>query len=142
MAPAKLNDTVKVHYTGKLGDGTIFDSSIEREPLEFKLGEGRVIPGFEEAVTGMSQGEAKTVTIPAEEAYGPYRDDLIMSVDLSQFPPHIEPHIGQQLQVQQQGGQTMVVKVAEVAADHVKLDANHPLAGQDLTFDIQLMEIV
>jgi peptidylprolyl isomerase len=141
MAPAKLNDTVKVHYTGKLNDGTIFDSSIEREPLEFKLGEGRVIPGFEEAVTGMSQGEAKTVTIPAEEAYGPYRDDLIMSVDPGQFPSHIEPHIGQQLQVQQQGGQTMIVKVTEVAADHVKLDANHPLAGQDLTFDIQLMEI-
>lgn len=141
MAQAKTNDTVKVHYTGRLSDGTVFDSSVEREPLEFTLGEGQVIPGFEEAVLGMTPGESKTITIVADEAYGPYRDDLILAVGRDQFPPDIIPEVGQQLQVRQTNGSVMLVTVAEVGEAAVKLDANHPLAGKDLIFDIQLVGI-
>lgn len=141
MSLAQQNNTVKVHYTGRLDDGTIFDSSEGREPLEFKLGEGRVIPGFEQAVLGMSEGESKTVTIPSDQAYGPRRDDRLLKVGHEQFPPEIQPTVGQQLQVQQSSGQPMIVVVAEVADKHVILDANHPLSGQDLTFDLQLVEI-
>lgn len=141
MAQAKEGDNVKVHYTGKFDDGTVFDSSEGRDPLEFKVGEGRVIPGFENAVKGMNVGESKTVTIPATDAYGPHRDELMMVVDKSQFPPEISPKVGDQLQMQHPSGQTMVVTVAEVGDSNVTLDANHPLAGEDLTFDIELAEI-
>jgi peptidylprolyl isomerase len=141
MAQAKPNDTVKVHYTGKLNDGTVFDSSIEREPLQFTLGEGQVIPGFENAVLGMTAGESKTITIAADQAYGPRRDDLILAVGRDQFPTDITPEVGQQLQVRQTNGDVALVTVAEVGEAAVKLDANHPLAGHDLTFDIQLVEI-
>ncbi len=141
MAQAKQGDTVTVHYTGKLDDGTVFDSSVEREPLEFTLGEGLVIPGFENAVIGMNAGEKKTVDIASEEAYGPYRDELILSVNREQFPEDIQPEVGQSLQVQQPNGQPVVVTVAAVADEEVKLDANHPLAGKDLTFEIELMDI-
>ena len=138
MAQAKQGDTVTVHYTGKLDDGTVFDSSVEREPLEFTLGEGLVIPGFENAVIGMNAGEKKTVDIASEEAYGPYSDELILSVNREQFPEDIQPEVGQSLQVQQPNGQPVVVTVAAVADEEVKLDANHPLAGKDLTFEIEL----
>ncbi len=141
MAQAQTNDTVKVHYTGRLNDGTVFDSSVEREPLQFTLGEGQVIPGFENAVIGMTAGESKTVTIAADQAYGPRRDDLILAVERDQFPPDITPEVGQQLQVRQTNGDVALVTVAEVGEAAVKLDANHPLAGQDLTFEIQLVEI-
>lgn len=141
MGLAQQNNTVKVHYTGRLDDGTVFDSSEGRDPLEFTLGEGRVIPGFEQAIMGMSEGESKTVTIPSEQAYGPHRDDLILTVGRDQFPPDIQPTVGQKLQVQQAGGQVIMVEVAEVADQQVMLDANHPLAGQDLTFDLQLVEV-
>lgn len=141
MTQAKKGDRVKVHYTGKLDDGTVFDSSRDREPIEFTLGAGEVIPGFEAAVEGMEVGETKTTTIPAEEAYGPHRDDMILMVERSKFPPHIEPEVGQQLQLRQEDGQTLIVTVAAVTEDTVALDANHPLAGEDLTFDIELVEI-
>ncbi|WP_349258547.1 FKBP-type peptidyl-prolyl cis-trans isomerase [Aggregatilinea sp.] len=142
MAEAKSNDTVRVHYTGRLEDGTVFDSSLQREPLEFTLGEGQVIPGFEEGVMGMNPGESKTIEIDAERAYGPYRDDMLLSVDRSQFPDNIEPSVGQRLQLRQPDGQTMLVTVSEVGDAQVTLDANHPLAGKNLIFDVQLVEIV
>ena len=141
MAQAKYGDTVKVHYTGKLGDGTIFDSSIDRDPLEFTLGEGRVIPGFEQAVVGMDLNETKTVKIPEDKAYGPHREELVAEVDRSQLPADLEPEIGQQLQGRQADGQVIVATVTDVSESSVTLDANHPLAGKDLTFDIQLVAI-
>ncbi len=141
MAQAQQGSTVKVHYTGKLASGTVFDSSLAGEPLEFTLGEGMLIPGFEEAVIGMNPGESRTVTIPAAQAYGPHHPELEVVVDRGQFPPSIDPHVGQQLQVNQEDGQAMVVTVREVSEAQVTLDANHPLAGQDLTFEIELLEV-
>ena len=141
MAQAKYGDTVKVHYTGKLEDGTIFDSSIDRDPLEFTLGEGRVIPGFEQAVVGMDLNETKTVKIPEGKAYGPHREELVAEVDRSQLPADLKPEIGQQLQGSQPDGQVVVATVTDVSESSVTLDANHPLAGKDLTFDIQLVAI-
>ena len=141
MAEAKSGDTVRVHYTGTLGDGQVFDSSQGREPLEFTLGAGQVIPGFDEAVTGMQPGEEKSVTIPVDEAYGQRRPEMMGTVPRQQFPPEIQPAVGQQLQMSQ-GGQNFVVTVTEVTDSEVTLDANHPLAGQDLTFQLELVEIV
>lgn len=140
MEQARSGDTVRVHYTGKLEDGTVFDSSRGREPLEFTLGTGQVIPGFDEAVTGMAPGEEKSITIPADEAYGPRRDEMVVTVDRGQFPDNIQPQPGQQLQMVQDG-QTMVVTVRDVSDENVTLDANHPLAGKDLSFDLELVEI-
>jgi peptidylprolyl isomerase len=138
---AKKGDTVKVHYTGKLEDGTVFDSSQGRQPLEFQLGSGSVIPGFEEAIVGMQEGESKTTQIPADQAYGPYHDEMLLTVPREQFPPDIEPEVGQELELRQQDGQSFVVQVKDVSDGEVTLDANHPLAGEDLTFDIQLVQI-
>lgn len=142
MAQAKQGDTVKIHYTGRLDDGTVFDSSVDRDPLEFQLGARQVIIGFENAVMGMNINESKTVTIPSEEAYGPRRDEMLLKVPKDQFPPHIQPEVGQQLQLQQPDGGMFIVVIAEVGLDNVTLDANHPLAGKALTFDIELVEIV
>ncbi|XGV99175.1 MAG: peptidylprolyl isomerase [Leptolyngbya sp. BL-A-14] len=141
MAQAKSGDTVKVHYTGKLDDGTVFDSSENREPLEFTLGSGSIIPGFERAVLGMNPGESKTEVIPTDDAYGPHLDEMVVVVDRQQMPPEIEPQVGQQLQLQQQDGQILPVIITDVSDGSVTLDANHPLAGEALTFDIQLVEI-
>jgi peptidylprolyl isomerase len=141
MVQAKPGDTVKIHYTGKLDDGTVFDSSVNREPLEFTLSGGQVIPGFDEAVLGMSPGESKTQKIPMDQAYGPHREEMVLEISRQQIPPELEPEVGQQLQVQQENGQTIPVFVTEVTESNVTLDANHPLAGEDLTFDIQLVEI-
>jgi peptidylprolyl isomerase len=141
MTQAKESDTVKVHYTGRLNDGTVFDSSVDREPLEFTLGEGQVIPGFEEAVIGMNLGDSKTVAIPADQAYGPYRQEMLVVIGRGEFPTSITPEIGQHLQVRQADGQVILVTIAEVTDSTVTLDANHPLAGQDLTFEIELVEI-
>ena len=138
---AKQGDTVRVHYKGTLADGSEFDSSRGREPLEFTLGTGQVIPGFDEAVTGMRVGEEKEVTIPASDAYGDRRDDLMIVVDRRQFPGHIQPTVGQQLQLGGKDGQTFVVTVREVSDERVVLDGNHPLAGEDLTFALTLVEI-
>jgi peptidylprolyl isomerase len=142
MTQAKHGDTVKVHYTGKLDDGTVFDSSADRPPLEFTIGEGMIIPGFEQAVLGMSPGDSKTELIPTDQAYGPYVEDMVVVIDREQMPAEIEPEIGQQLQIQQPSGQIIPVVITDISAAAVTLDANHPLAGEDLTFDIQLVEIV
>ena len=139
---AKHGDTVKVHYTGKLDDGTVFDSSSDRDPLEFTIGEGLVIPGFERAVIGMNPGDSRTELIPNEQAYGPHLEEMVVVVDRQQMPAEIEPSIGQQLEVQQPSGQVIPVVITELSEEAITLDANHPLAGEDLTFDIQLVEIV
>jgi peptidylprolyl isomerase len=141
MVHAKPGDTVKIHYTGRLEDGTVFDSSANGEPLEFTLSGGEVIPGFDQAVVGMSPGESKTEKISMEQAYGPYREEMVIEVNRQQLPPDLQPEVGQQLQVQQENGQLIPVLVTEVTESQVTLDANHPLAGEDLTFDIQLVEI-
>jgi peptidylprolyl isomerase len=141
MGQAKPGDTVKIHYTGKLDDGTVFDSSANREPLEFTLSSGQVIPGFDQAVLGMSPGETKTEKIPMDQAYGPYREDMVVEVSRQQMPPELQPEVGQQLQVQQPNGQVIPVVITDVSDNSVTLDANHPLAGEDLTFEIQLVDI-
>lgn len=141
MVQAKLGDTVKVNYTGKLQDGTVFDSSVDRDPLQFALGQGQVISGFEEAVVGMSPGESKSVTIPSAEAYGPYQDELVIVVDEQQMPSEISVEVGQQLQMRHSSGQAVPVTVTNIAESKVTLDANHPLAGKDLTFDLELVNI-
>jgi peptidylprolyl isomerase len=135
-------DTVKVHYTGKTDDGTVFDSSVEREPLQFTMGQGQLIPGFEKAVEGLAVGESTTVRIPAEEAYGDVRPDMVVDIEKNQIPPDIKPELGMQLQIQQPNGQPLGVTVKGITETHVTLDANHPLAGEALTFDIELVEIV
>jgi peptidylprolyl isomerase len=137
---AKPGDTVRVHYTGTLDDGTEFDSSAGREPLEFTLGAGQVVPGFDAAVTGMRLGEKKTVTIPAAEAYGEPRQELLVTVPRAQVPPTMQPRVGQRLQVGR-GENAYPVVVHEVTDEHVILDGNHPLAGQDLTFALELVAI-
>ncbi|MBV6622875.1 MAG: peptidylprolyl isomerase [Rivularia sp. (in: Bacteria)] len=141
MTQAKAGDNVKVHYTGKLDDGTVFDSSAEREPLQFSLGSGNVIPGFEEAIVGMAPGESKTATIPADQAYGPQREELVITVEKEQIPTDLSVAVGQQLQISQNNGQVIPVIVTDVSDSKVTLDANHPLAGQQLTFDIELVEV-
>ncbi|MBW3467088.1 FKBP-type peptidyl-prolyl cis-trans isomerase [Arthrospiribacter ruber] len=141
MSVASKGDAVKVHYTGKLQDGTVFDSSANREPLQFTLGDGNMIKGFDAAVQGMEIGQEKSVTIPSNEAYGEKRDDMMLDIPLTQVPPHIKPEIGMELSLQNQQGQPVPVKVVGVDEEKVTLDANHPLAGQDLIFDITLVEI-
>lgn len=142
MSAAKQGDTVRVHYNGTLKNGTQFDSSREAEPLEFKIGEGRIIPGFESAVVGMAPGDSKQVEIPSNEAYGPRREELTQEVERSRLPADLEVQQGMQLQASGPNEQPLVVTVAEVKPESVVLDANHPLAGEDLTFDIELVEVV
>jgi peptidylprolyl isomerase len=134
-------NTIRIHYTGRLDDGTIFDSSKEREPLEFTMGSGDIIKGFEDAVRGMTVGELKTIRITSGEAYGPYRDDLVMSINKSQLPPDIEVMQGAMLSLRHPDGRMIDAMIAEVTADSVTLDANHPLAGEDLTFELELVAI-
>ena len=141
MAQAKNGNTVKVHYTGKLDDGTVFDSSVDREPLEFTIGEGQLISDFEQAVIDMNPGESKTIKIAYDNAYGPHREEMLMVVDRSQFLEGLEPKIDQKLQVRDPNGGDSVVTVVDVTEANVTLDANHPLAGKDLMFEIQLTEI-
>ena len=141
MVEAKNGDTVKVHYTGKLDDGTIFDSSFDRDPLEFTIGAGRLIPGFEQAVIGMVPDESKTVTVPSDQAYGPRREDLVMELGPDKIPDDMALERGQQVQVRQEDGRIFPVMVTEISDSGVTLDANHPLAGQDLTFELLLVEI-
>ena len=141
MAQVKNGDSTKVHYQGTLADGTVFDSSREREPMEFTVGGGELIKGFDEAVVGMTVGDIKTVTIPAEEAYGPFRDEMVIEVNSSDFPEGLNPEVGQQLETQTKDGHPLVVTVKSVADSIVTLDANHPLAGKDLIFEIEVVEI-
>lgn len=140
MAQAKDGDTIKVHYTGKLEDGTVFDSSRERDPLEFTLGGGQVIPGFENGIIGMAVGEAKTITIPPDEGYGQRHPGWPRSVKKEQLPSGFTPTVGNFLQVQQPDGSNIQVVIAHIGDDEVTLD-NHPLAGQSLFFHVELMAI-
>lgn len=149
MAQAKTGDKVKVHYTGRLAGGEVFDSSechesdcgCESGPMEFVIGEGHVIPGFEQAVIGMSQGEEKTVVIPVDQAYGERIDEMVAVVNRSEIPPDLTLEVGSQLEVTQEDGQAFPVLITEVTDTTVTLDANHPLAGKELTFDLKLVEI-
>ena len=142
MAQVKNGDTVRVHYTGKFDDGTLFDSSHEREPLEFTIGREQVIPGFEKAVIGMSPGESRNTTVPTDQAYGECREDMILEIDRDTFPKKIDPEIGHHLHLNQSNGETIIVTVIDVSESCVTLDANHPLAGKNLTYDIELLKIV
>ena len=142
MAEAKAQDTVRVHYTGKLEDGTVFDSSLEREPLEFTIGEERLIPGFENAVVGMQPGDKKVESIAAREAYGPFRNELVQELSRSEFPPDMNVAQGQRFEARTSSGQPLVLTVVDVTGEKVTVDANHPLAGKDLTFEIELVEIL
>jgi peptidylprolyl isomerase len=137
----KNGDTVQVHYTGTLADGTTFDSSSGRDPLEFVLGSGQTIPGFEKAVLGMKAGEKKTVTIPTSEAYGPPNPQMIIEVSRTNLPAGMTPQVGQQLRSTSTDGRTVVATIIKVTENTVTLDANHPLAGKDLTFEIALVKI-
>ncbi len=141
MTQAKSGDTVKVHYTGTLQDGTQFDSSRGGEPLEFQLGAGQLIPGFENAVAGMNVGDTKTVTIPAEEAYGPHRPEMVQKFPRQDIPDSIELAPGITLMAQDPEGNTVRLTVVEFDDDTVTMDANHPLAGKDLTFELELVAI-
>ena len=142
MTQAKSGDTVRIHYTGTLDDGTEFDSSTGREPLEFSLGGGQVIPGFDSAVDGMSIGETKTVTIEPADAYGQRHEQLVQQVPRNTLPEHMEPTVGMQLQSQSPDGQVMNLVIIGVEEESITLDANHPLSGMALTFAIELVEIV
>lgn len=141
MSQVKENDTVKVHYTGKLSNGQVFDSSEGKEPLEIALGQGMLIPGFEKAIIDMKVNDKKTVNIPKEEAYGDIKEDLFHKVDNSQLPEEIKPEIGMGLTSRSEDGREYQFRIAEVNEDHIIVDGNHPLAGQDLTFDLELVEI-
>ena len=142
MAQAKSGDTVQIHYTGKLDDGTVFDTSRSRHPLQFTLGKGQVIAGFEQAIVGMNTGESKTTKIPVEMAYGPRRDDMIITINRDQLPAGLDPQIGQRLEMTQTDDQNILVTVTDASDSTLTLDANHPLAGKPLTFDIELISIV
>ena len=141
MANAKNGDKVTIHYIGKLDDGTVFDTSAGSDPLEFTLGEGMVIPGFENAVLGMAPGEVKTVTIAPEDGYGDYDEEMILEVEREAFPDDLELEVGLEVQSQDPSGQVVELKVLEFDDAMVKLDANHPLAGENLTFEIEVVSI-
>ena len=142
MQQVKTGDTVKVHYHGKLTDGTTFDSSEGREPLEFEVGSGMVIKGFDEGLIGMEVGDKKTIDIPVEDAYGPRDPEMLMEFPIDRFPEDMKPEIGMQLTMTNEAGQNFPVVIAEVNGDTAILDGNHPLAGEDLIFDLNLVEIV
>lgn len=142
MAQAKDGDNVRVHYTGKLTDGHVFDSSVGGDTLQFTIGTGQLIAGFDRAVVGMQPGDTKTVLIPAVEAYGPYKNELVFSVGRDTIPSHVTPEVGHRYQIRQQDGAAAVVVVTAVSDTNVTLDGNHELAGKDLSFEIQLVEIL
>jgi len=142
MALAKAGDTVQVHYTGRLDDGTVFDSSVGGEPIEFVLGAHHVIPGFEDGVTGMEVGETKTILIPSDQAYGPRMEEMVLTIPRDQVPPHITLELGEMLELSQPSGETIAVQITNLTDTIVTLDGNHPLAGADLTFDLQLANIL
>lgn len=142
MVQVKDGDTVMVHYTGKLGDGTVFDTTANRDPIQFRIGEGKLIQRCEQAMIGVEPGESKTFEISADEAYGPHYDELVLTVSLEVFSDGTKPQVGQQLEVRQPDSQSIIAMVTDVTETSATLDVNHPLAGKDLIFDIQLMEIV
>jgi peptidylprolyl isomerase len=142
MSKVKAGDTISVHYTGTLEDGTVFDTSKERDPLQFEVSSGMMIPGFDAAVIDMAVGEDKTVKIPAAEAYGEPRDEMIATFPRSSFPAEITPEIGQQLALTTPSGQPLNVIVTKIEGEDITLDGNHFLAGKDLTFQIEVVEIL
>lgn len=142
MAEAAIGDTIHIHYNGKLKDGTVFDSSEGRDPLQFTIGEKSIIPKLEEAIVGMATGDTATVEIDAADAYGPHRPEAVQTVDRSMIPANIDLSVGNQLQATTQEGQTVVLTVREANDTTVTLDGNHPLAGEDLIFEIEVVEIV
>jgi len=137
----KKGDKVKVHYHGRLNDGTTFDSSAGRQPLEFEVGSGMVIKGFDEGVAGMSVGDKKTISIPAEDAYGTRQEEMVIEFPKSNFPPDIEPEVGMTLNMHSENGQELPVVITGINDDVITLDANHPLAGKELIFDIELVDL-
>jgi len=138
---AKLNDTVKVHYKGTFSSGEVFDTSEGREPLEFKLGAGQIIPGLEKGIVGMQAEESKTIDVPAADAYGERSDDLFYEVPKTQLPGDVEPEVGMSLMSQTPDGQQIPLVISEVNEETITVDANHPLAGRDLTFEVTLVSI-
>lgn len=140
MSEVKRGDNVKVHYTGTLADGSVFDSSEGKEPLEFAVGSGQVIAGFDEAVMGMSVGESKTVEIPCAKAYGERNDEMVIQAPIDQVPPDLNPEVGMRLEMGGANGEILRVVVAEITDTHITLDANPPLAGKDLTFKLELVD--
>ena len=142
MQHAKNGDTVKVDYTGKLKDGTVFDTSASRGPLQFMIGDGQIIPGFDKALIGMNVGDKKTINIPSNQAYGPHLEDKVLELNQDQIPKHLNLEVGQQVQVPQKDGGKIFFVVTDVSEASVTLDGNHPLAGKDLVFEIQLLEIL
>jgi peptidylprolyl isomerase len=142
MSQAAAGKTVRFHYTGSLADGTVFDSSMERDPLEVTLGAGQIIPGVDRALTGMAPGDDKKVTLPAEEAYGPHREELIHEVGRERLSPEMKVDVGDRLEGTDASGRRLQLTVVDVNDQAVKLDANHPLAGEDLTFELKLVEVV
>lgn len=142
MAQARQGDTVTVHYTGTLDDGTVFDSSEGGEPFEVTLGEGMVIPGFESAILGMNPGDSNTTKIPSADAYGPHREELVIQVGRDQLEEGVTPQVGERLRSQRPDGSEFVVVVTSVSEEGITVDANHPLAGKDLTFEIKLVDIL
>jgi peptidylprolyl isomerase len=141
MAQAKMNDTVVLHYTGSFTDGSVFDSSVDREPFEFTIGQGTVIPGLENGVVGMNEGESKTLNIRAEEAYGLHRQDLLTVIERSKIPANIDLQIGMVLQARAPDGGATSVIVRDMNGENVTLDFNHPLAGKELIFEVKLVKI-
>jgi len=142
MSQARAGQTVRIHYTAKLENGALLDSSAERDPMEFELGSGRVITGLDSAVQGMTVGESKTVTLQADEAFGPHHEQLVVSVPNSELPDNLQPSVGMQLESRAPDGKITKLTITEVADNFVTIDANHPLAGKVLQFDIELVEIV
>lgn len=141
MTQAETGNTVKVHYKGMLDNGQVFDSSEGKEPLSFTVGHGTLIKGFENAVIGMAVGEEKEFTVEPDDGYGERNEDLIIDINRNDIPSHIDVSIGQRLQIQQPNGEAISVAVTDMTEEKVTLDANHPLAGQDLTFKVEVMEI-
>ena len=142
MAQVKDGDTVKVHYTGKLNDGTVFDSSVDREPLEVTIGAGQLIAGFEKALVGMKLEQSKKINIKAADAYGPFNEDAVMTIERKELPTDLKIEEGLQLNMQNPQGGAVVVTVTAFSETEVTLDANHPLAGEDLNFDLEVVSIV
>jgi peptidylprolyl isomerase len=142
MAQAKSGDTVKIHYIGRLDNGTVFTTSHGYKPLKFKTVKSGLMPALEQKVVGMKPGESRTVRITADKAYGPRREEMVVAVDRKEFPDNVKPYVGLELDVHQQDGRIFPVTVIDVSESSVTLDANHPLAGKDLIFDIELVEII
>ena len=142
MAEAKNGDKVRVHFTGRLVDGTVFGSTLDEEPFEFTVGDKNMLPGFENAIVGMQKGETRTIYLPPEEAYGPYKKELVHIMDKSSFPQEIDLDIGKQLRIRTKEGEHKIVTIKDFTEDHIVIDENDPLAGKTLTFNIELVEII